>query len=186
MIKNRKEYKYYVHCDEKVNIRGKHTPFYVGDEIKKYLKIVRKRELIDGYKKKFPKFKYIFSLYGFLLKWRCHNLGVKLGFSIPINVVGKGLRIDHYGFVVINEHAKVGDFCSIYGDVTIGVKGNNNSTQAPIIGNNVTIGSGARILGNVTIPDGCVVGANAVVVHDVSGKNKVVAGIPAKEIKDVS
>ena len=62
MIKNRKEYKYYVHCDEKVNIRGKHTPFYVGDEIKKYLKIVRKRELIDGYKKKFPKFKYIFSL----------------------------------------------------------------------------------------------------------------------------
>lgn len=90
-----------------------------------------------------------------------------------------------HGKVVINAYAKIGSNCKILSDVTIGVSGKINSTDRPIIGNNVFIGSGARIIGGVTIADNVVIGANAVVTKSITEPGITVAGIPAKKISDV-
>ena len=82
--------------------------------------------------------------------------------------------------VVIHARAKVGKNCVIGTCVTIG--GKSHHYEVPVIGDNVYIGSGAKILGPITIGDNVVIGANAVVVKDVPS-NCVVAGIPAKVIK---
>lgn len=164
-----------------VNFGGEgHRPFYIGDEIKKYLKLLRKREYIEFLAKE--KENIFFSLYNVYLKYKIHKLGVKLGFGIPINAVGPGLRIDHWGFIAINGKAKVGSNCHIFGDVTIGVK-DNSETDAPKIGDNVTIGAGARIIGSITIASNCKIGANAVVTHSVYEEGKIIVGVPAKALK---
>lgn len=79
---------------------------YIGDEIKKYLKFIRRREFIFYLNKSNPN--VLLKMYDAYLKYRIHRLGVRLGFGIPINAVGPGLRIDHFGFVAINGNAKIG------------------------------------------------------------------------------
>ena len=112
---------------------------------------------------------------------KLHRLGVLTGIDIPINVVGKGLFIPH-GKVVISHLASIGECCTIYSDVTIGIDG-VEETEAATIGNNVIIGTGARIIGNVKIADGVVIGANAVVCKDILEQNAVVVGIPSRIVK---
>lgn len=184
-ISSKKLYELYVKNDEAVNVRGEgHRPFYFADEVKRYLKLLRKREYLF-YKLKTSKSRSIrgvVSLYNKFLQYKMHKLGIKLGFNIPLNVAGPGLRIDHWGFLAINNDAKIGKNCHIFGDVTIGVK-DNQTAGAPIIGDNVTIGAGARIIGPITIASNCVIGANAVVTRDFLKEGSVIAGIPAKLIK---
>ncbi len=113
-----------------------------------------------------------------LSKWR-----YKSNIELAPNVAGAGLHISH-GKVVVSAIAKIGENCKILSDVTIGGQGRYDCPGAPIIGNNVFIGSGARIIGNVRIADGVVVGANAVVTKDILEPNITVGGIPAKKISD--
>jgi serine O-acetyltransferase len=97
--------------------------------------------------------------------------------------IGKRLFIDHGLGVVIGETAVVGDDCTIYHDVTLGGHhGGKGQKRHPSIGNHVLIGTGAKILGNITIGDYANVGANSVVVKDVDAHTTVV-GIPAKPIQ---
>lgn len=81
----------------------------------------------------------------------------------------------------------IGENCTIFQHVTLGSKwsGGINDGGAPIVGNHVMIGSGACILGNITIGDNTIIGANAVVTHNVP-PNVVVAGNPARIIKEKS
>ncbi|MCD7785685.1 MAG: serine O-acetyltransferase [Oscillospiraceae bacterium] len=79
--------------------------------------------------------------------------------------------------VVIHKNAVIGKDCIIESNVTIG--GRNNIPGAPVIGDNVFIGTGAKILGNIRIGSGSIIGANAVVIYDVPEKCSV-GGIPAK------
>ena len=116
--------------------------------------------------------------------WRCGRIKQRCGIDLTPNVAGPGLNIVH-GKVVINAYAKIGSNCKILSDVTIGVSGKINSTDCPIIGNNVFIGSGARIIGGVTIADNVVIGANAVVTKSITESGITVAGILAKKISDV-
>lgn len=94
--------------------------------------------------------------------------------------IGKGSRLGHRGIgVIINGESVIGEDVLIRAHVTIGKK--ERSGKAPVIGNRVEIGDGAKILGEISVGDGAVIGANAVVVHDVN-PGSIVAGIPAKEI----
>ena len=114
-------------------------------------------------------------------KFRFHRLSIKLGFSIPINVFGPGLAIVHYGTIVVANGAKIGANCRIHEGVTIGAT--NGSSKAAIIGDNVFIGSGAKIIGEVRISSNVAIAANAVVVRDVICENGcTVGGVPAKII----
>ena len=91
--------------------------------------------------------------------------------------IGRRLFIDHGMGVVIGETAILGDDITIYQGVTLGGTGKQKGKRHPTIGNNVTIGAGARILGNVTIGDNCRVGAGSVVLRDV-GPNSTIVGVP--------
>lgn len=99
----------------------------------------------------------------------------------PGATIGKGLFIDHGMGVVIGETAEVGDNVTLYHGVTLGGTGKDTGKRHPTVGNNVTIGSGAKILGPITIGDGVKVGANSVVLKDVPA-NCTAVGIPAKII----
>lgn len=176
MINTKKELNFFINEDKK-NAGRNHNPLYIGDEIGKYLLFLRKKEYAYNLSKR----SLIQKIHYFYLKYRQHHLGVKLGFNIPINSIGPGFRIDHWGFLAINGYAKIGKNCHIYGDVTIGVKNKNDKT-APIIGDNVEIGTGARIIGPITIASDCKIGANACVTHSILEKGKTVVGVPAHEI----
>jgi len=104
-----------------------------------------------------------------------------MGISIPRGTkIGKAFRIYHFGGVVINPLAVIGDNCSLHQGVTIGVR--NTYTDVPIIGNNVTVGAGAKLLGEIRIGNNVIVGANAVVIDNVPD-DSIAVGIPAKVYK---
>lgn len=95
--------------------------------------------------------------------------------------IGKGLFIDHGMGVVIGETAEIGDNVTIYHGVTLGGTGKEKGKRHPTVGNNVVIGSGAKILGPIAIGNDAKIGANAVVLEDVPSRATAV-GIPAKII----
>ncbi len=107
----------------------------------------------------------------------------KLNYSIPLNSVGKGLCLSHMGPVVISEFAKIGEKCRIHSCVNIGADF-RKSRVAPRIGNNVYIGPGAKLFGDIAIADGIAIGTNAVVNKSFTEENISIGGVPAKKISD--
>lgn len=96
--------------------------------------------------------------------------------------IGKGFFIDHGMGVVIGETAEVGDNVTLYHGVTLGGTGKDTGKRHPTVGNNVIIGSGAKILGPIVIGDNSKVGSNSVVLKDIP-ENSTVVGIPGKIVK---
>jgi len=100
------------------------------------------------------------------------------GIELPCEVViGRNFVIDHFGGIVISGYARFGDDCRIRNGVVVGLK-NVNEPCAPRIGNNVDVGSGAKLLGNIRIGNNVTIGANAVVLDDVPD-NSLAVGVPA-------
>ena len=176
MIKSKKDYKNYLEMD-KIALGKKGKPRVVGDEIWKFQRLLRKTEYYKNCSKTI--FGKVYSLF---LQFKYHRYRQKLGFSIPLNVFGPGLSIAHYGTIVVNGNARIGKNCRIQECTTIGAT--NGSTNAPILGDNVFIGSGARIIGNIKIADDIAVGANAVVNKDILESGITVGGVPAKKISN--
>jgi serine O-acetyltransferase len=100
----------------------------------------------------------------------------------PSARIGQGLFIDHGMGVVIGETAEVGDDVTMYQGVTLGGTGFARGKRHPTVQDNVTIGSGAKLLGPITIGHGAKVGANAVVIHDVPPHSTVV-GNPGQVVR---
>lgn len=124
----------------------------------------------------------LFYILYLINKRKKNKLGVMLGISIPPNTVGKGIIIYHSGDIIINKNAKLGENCKLHGDNCIG---NNGITEyAPIIGNNVDIGVGAKVIGNIILGDNCKIGANSVITKSFKQKNLILVGIPAKIMKN--
>jgi serine O-acetyltransferase len=96
--------------------------------------------------------------------------------------IGKGLFIDHGMGVVIGETAVIGDNVLLYQGVTLGGTGLSKGKRHPTIGDNVVIGGGAKVLGNITVGDNSYIGANAVVIKDVP-QNSTVVGVPGRITK---
>jgi serine O-acetyltransferase len=100
------------------------------------------------------------------------------GIELPCEVeVGRNFVIDHFGGIVISGYAKFGDNCRIRNGVVVGLQ-RVDQPSAPVIGNNVDIGSGAKVLGPIKIGNNVIIGANAVVIRDVPD-NCIAAGVPA-------
>jgi serine O-acetyltransferase len=92
----------------------------------------------------------------------------------PNATIGKRLFIDHGMGVVIGETAVIGDDCLIYQGATLGGTGKEHKKRHPTLGNNVMVGAGAKILGNITIGNNVKIGANTVVLRDVPDGETIV------------
>jgi serine O-acetyltransferase len=97
----------------------------------------------------------------------------------PAARIGRGLMFDHATAIVVGETAVIGDHCSLLHGVTLGGSGKQSGDRHPKIGDNVMIGAGAKVLGNISVGNCCRVAAGSVVLQDVPPQSTV-AGVPAK------
>lgn len=116
-----------------------------------------------------------FSLiYRVLFKW----VQIVTGIEFPCEVeVGRGFAIDHFGGIVVSGFARFGDHCRIRNGVVVGLA-RTDDPCAPVIGNHVDIGAGAKVLGRIRIGNNVLIGANAVVTRDVPD-DSIAVGVPA-------
>lgn len=124
------------------------------------------------------------QLLSYYFQLRRNFLANKLGMELNTSSFGVGLRIWHPFGIVVNGDAKIGNNCVLHGGNVIGNRG--HTYKCPVIGNNVRLGAGSKVLGDVYIADGVQIGAGAVVIHSCYNKNAVLVGVPAKEIKCVN
>ncbi|WP_059106086.1 serine acetyltransferase [Shouchella shacheensis] len=173
MINSKEQYHHYLKEDLKMHGYSKWKIHYgFTNTMLLCQRKLRHIEYLKNCRKDFiGKFSY------YILKYRFKKHCIKLGFTIGENCFGPGLRLAHYGSIAVNGGTRVGANCVIHTDVNIGI----HKGECPTIGDNVYIGPGAKIFGGIVIGDNVRIGANAVVNKNVSA-NKVVVGIPAKEI----
>lgn len=169
--KGRSNLRMFLKADKYALGKNRICPKVIGDDIWKFERALRYHEFYINRGKRF-------SIRKFFWAYRHRKLGIKLGFQIPCNVFGKGLRINHFGLIVVSPKAKIGDFCDIHQGVNIG---ENTDKEAPIIGNNVWIGPGVKVFGKIQIGNNVMIGANAVVTKNFPN-DVVIMGVPA-EIK---
>jgi serine O-acetyltransferase len=117
--------------------------------------------------------------FSFAYKFLQKLVEILTGIELPCEAtLGRRFRIDHFGGIIISGDATFGDDCVIRNGVTVGLR-NTGQRGAPVIGNRVDVGAGAKILGAIHIGDDVAIGANAVVLHDVP-PNSIAVGIPAR------
>ena len=178
MIRNKIDLYTYLSQDKKALGISRKKPKFFTDHIWKYQILLRKCEYYKNTKKGlFGQAIY----YTYFLKF--YKLGIKLNYTIPLNVVGPGLAIVHIGDIVISNDAKIGSNCRIHVGVNIGAQA-GIPENVPIIGNDVYIGPGVKIFGKVTIGNNVAIGANSVVLKDVPSDVSI-AGVPAKIINNM-
>jgi len=118
------------------------------------------------------------KLCSFVYKALFKLIQIMTGIELPCEAeVGRNFVIDHFGGVIVSGYAKFGDNCRIRNGVVVGLR-RVEEKYAPVIGNNVDIGSGAKLLGPIAIGDNVIIGANAVVLCDVPA-NSIAVGVPA-------
>lgn len=132
------------------------------------------------YRSKLPRpIKSLFLLWGvFSQKYIEIITGIQLPYSASI---GRQFYIGHFGGIIINANAVIGDNCNISQGVTIGVSGRGDQRGVPVIGNNVYIGASATVAGAITVGDYAVIGANSLVIKNVEEATTVL-GVPAQVV----
>lgn len=141
----------------------------------KYIKYMRLCDNIEYNNNLFNNVKKIY------LQRKKNELACSLGFEINSKNIGEGLLLYHNGPIVINGNSTIGKNCSFHGDNCVGNNGVTN--DCPIIGDNVDIGVGAKIIGNVRIASNVKIGAGSIVVTDITVEGSTVVGVPGKVIK---
>ncbi|MER0172149.1 MAG: serine acetyltransferase [Nitrosomonas sp.] len=122
-----------------------------------------------------------YSIYPFA-RFFLYRLTYRLGISIPPRTkIGSGFYIGHFGGIVVNGESIIGKNCNISQGVTLGQANRGRNKGYPILGDNIYIGPGAKIVGAVKIGNNVAIGANCVVTRDIPD-NSVVVGIPGKVI----
>lgn len=131
------------------------------------------------YLSKTPWLKY--SIYP-LAKYFLYRLTYKFGISIPPETpIGEGFYIGHFGGIVVNPCSRIGRNCNISHGVTLGQANRGRNKGYPVIGDNVYLGPGSKVIGAVTVGNNVAIGANCVVTKDVPD-NSVVVGVPGRVI----
>jgi serine O-acetyltransferase len=181
MIETYDELKYYWYADEIRNY-GKKKSLYFKLTDRRYRLLFLLRACNYLYNKKDIKIlQKIIRRMAFFLYFRTQfKFGVEIN---PITDIKEGLFLPHPNGIVIYAKAKIGKNCTILQQVTIGNNIRKGIDGIANIGDNVSIGAGAKIIGNCEIGNNIIIGANAVVVKDIID-NSVVAGIPAKFISN--
>ncbi len=119
----------------------------------------------------------------FLARWISQACRRRTGVEIhPGATIGKGLVIDHGMGVVIGETTIIGDNCTIYQNVTLGGTGKDHGKRHPTLGNNVLVGTGAKVLGPFKVGDNARIAAGAVVLSEVPAEATAV-GVPARIVR---
>lgn len=182
MIKTYQDYLYYLAEDRKALKERKRNVFvqWLRDMLFPNFIYIFQRKLRKTEFYKNTQTNIFRKLIYFYLYSRYRKYQMKLGFSIPLSVFGPGLGIAHYGTIVVNGNAKVGANCRVHIAVNIGA---NGGKEAPQLGDNVYIGPGAKIFGDIRIADHVKIGANAVVNKSFDEEGAVIVGIPAKRVK---
>lgn len=114
---------------------------------------------------------------GAVLRWRLQALGVRLGYTIPLGTLGRGIRLPHWGTIVISGEARVGPNCQIFHGVTLAA----DHQGAPNVADNVLIGANATVIGKISVGSSAVIAAGAVVTKDVPA-GETWAGVPARSL----
>ena len=140
----------------------------------KYIKALRKLEYYYNNRNK----NFVCAFMNLYYARRFNKLGFRLGIELNRGVFDEGLMIFHATGIVVNGDAKVGKNCMLHGANVIGNMGND--LKAPVIGDNVRLGAGAKVLGDVYIADDVQIGAGAIVLHSCYEKGALLVGIPAK------
>lgn len=179
MIQNKTDYLYYLEADRIALGETRKNPHFISiweaDIIWKFQRLLRKAEYLHNCKSS-----GIHKIYYKWVQYRLFRAQIKTGMNIPLNVFGPGMSIAHIGPVVINGFARVGKNCRIHPFTTIGIDG--RSGKVAKVGDNVYLSNGCKLIGDIEISDGVVIGAGAVVTKSVSEENAVVGGVPAKII----
>jgi serine O-acetyltransferase len=119
------------------------------------------------------------KLFSLLYRILFKSVQIVTGIELPCEVqIGRNFVIDHFGGIIISGYAQFGDNCRIRNGVVVGLR-RVEEKCAPVIGNNVDIGVGAKLLGPIHIGNNVLIGANAVVLCDVPD-NSIAAGVPAR------
>lgn len=187
MIKNRKDYEYYLLADRiamgrlprKHNFFGFLKTLFFPDHNLQFVKTMRKIEYLENFR---ASLLVKVVLWYYYLRYR--RLSIKLGFMIQPYTFGPGVSLKHYGFIAINSNVRIGSNCVLHPGVSIGTQAGYGS-KTPVIGNNVYIGPGAVIYGEITIGNNIAIGANAVVNKSFIEEGVVLGGVPAKIIGKV-
>ena len=121
--------------------------------------------------------KLLYALY----RRKKNILGRELGIEMWENTFDTGLLIYHAGNIVVNGNSRIGKNCKLHGDNCVG---NNGLTiKCPVLGDNIRLGVGATVIGDVQLADNITVAAGAVVIHSCMIPGAVLAGVPAKCVK---
>jgi len=114
-----------------------------------------------------------------LLVYALHKLLFKVDMH-PAAKIGRGLQLVHGFSIVIGAGTKIGENVAIFDSVSFGKKNVGEIGGMPIVGDDVILGTGAKILGEIKIADASIVGANSVVISSFERKGSVIAGVPAR------
>ena len=178
MIKSKKDYLFYLEADRIALGKDRKKPYFFGDEVWKFQRLLRKSEYLFNCKKDL-----VSKLKLQIVKWQYHRMSIKLGFRISRNNFGPGLSIAHPGTIIVNQSARIGSNCRIHTCTNIGTQAGYQD-KAPKIGNNVFIGPGAKMFGSIKIADNICIGANSVVTKSFEEVGITIAGAPARKISD--
>ncbi len=166
MIKTKNDLKEYIKKDSENNQSLNSKEF-------KYVKLLRYCEYFYNCNKRIR-----FRIYKFIL----NRLSNKYITYIPLNVCEPGLSIAHLGCIFINGKAKVGKNLRIHAQCIIGASGPSN--HVPILGDNILLGSGSKVIGNIKIASDVAIGANAVVTKSITEEGTTWGGVPARKISN--
>lgn len=179
MIRSKAEYRFYLLCDEIARFGRQASRL---DKLKAgclwaYNRNLRRLEYYTNCRRDI-----IGRICRIYYKYRVRATGYKLGWCLAPNVFGPGLCIVHPGTVVVNRNVRFGCNSRLHTCVNIGA--NSGDPAAPMLGDNVYVGPGAKIFGNIIIGSDIAIGANAVVNRSFTENGVTIAGAPARIISD--
>lgn len=167
-----------------IGYKGKLHAFLTQCEVGKIYNYIKYLRFDEYYVNKKTK-NFLDIIVGAYCRMKHNKIGVQLGVSIPTNTFGKGLLIYHSQGIIVNKETRCGDNCKLHGLNCIGNNGSKVKGGCPQIGDNLDLGVGAKIIGDISLGNNITVGCNAVVCKSCVKNGVTLIGIPAKALTNI-